>query len=197
VLELLAGLMTALCVVPYLRDIRRGTTRPHRTSWAVFAIVELVAALGQFASHAWAGAFLALGAAIGFSAVAIASIKYGEGGTRPIDRVAIVVLAVGLVVWALTSNAWVAVFVAMAIDLPAVALTFQKSRRDPSSETLSTWVIDCAAGMVAVLAVLVARTPTGLNLMYPAYHVIGNGCIVAALLMGRRVRSSAVASLAS
>jgi hypothetical protein len=186
VLELAAGVMTALCVVPYLRDIKRGTTRPHRTSWAVFAIVELVAALGQFASHAWAGAFLALGAALGFSAVAIASIKHGEGGRRPIDLVALAVLIGGLIVWAVTDNAWVAVFVAMAIDLPAVALTFQKSRREPDSETLATWVIDCAAGIVAVVAVLVAGAANGLNLMYPAYHVIGNGCIVAALVLRRR-----------
>ena len=70
-LAVLSGLLTAACVIPYLRDIYRGSTRPQRVSWFVFATLSIVAAVGQFADGALAGAWLASGSALGFTLVLI------------------------------------------------------------------------------------------------------------------------------
>ena len=108
-LALASALLTACCVVPYLLDIRRGVTRPHRTSWFVFAVLATVAAVSQAISGADAGAWLAAGSAIGFSAVFAASIRHGVGGTSTLDRLTLVVAGVGTVAWLVSDRPLLAV----------------------------------------------------------------------------------------
>jgi hypothetical protein len=44
-LAIVSACLTAICVVPYLRDVYRGTTRPQRASWFVFS--SLAIAVGR------------------------------------------------------------------------------------------------------------------------------------------------------
>ena len=87
-LAVVCAALTAICVVPYLRDIRRGTTRPQRVSWLVFATLSIVAAVSQIAAGGGPGVWLAGGSAFGFTLVFVASIRHGEGGFAASDRVA-------------------------------------------------------------------------------------------------------------
>ncbi len=181
-LELLAGAMTLLSALPYLRDTIHGATRPQRTSWAVFAVVAAVAAVAQLSSQSIAGGLLALGSAIGFSAIAVASLWYGVGGCSRGDVTALVMLAAGLVLWVITDEALVAIGVAIAVDVPAVALTVRKAATAPHTETMATWVIDGGAGLVSLAAVADVQPAL---LLYPAYHVVANMAVVAAIRSGR------------
>ena len=85
-LAVIAAAMTCACVVPYLRDIRLGTTRPQRASWLVFATLAAVAAVSQALTGNGAGTWLAGGSALGFGAVFVASIRRGVGGFDAADR---------------------------------------------------------------------------------------------------------------
>ena len=80
-LAVLSAALTALCVVPYLRDIRRGTT--HRATGVVAGrspSSPIVATVSQALAGADAGAWLSAGSAVGFTAVFVASIRHGVGG---------------------------------------------------------------------------------------------------------------------
>ena len=39
----LAGAVAAACTVPYVRDTLRGNTVPHRGSWLIWGVLEVVA----------------------------------------------------------------------------------------------------------------------------------------------------------
>jgi hypothetical protein len=182
-LEYVAAVMTMLSVVPYIRDTVRGVTAPQRTSWFVFAGVAAVAAAGQLSDGPTAGGFLALGSAVGFTGVALASVKHGEGGTDRGDMAAMVMLLIGVALWALTDEPLIAVVAAVAVDFPAAVLTLRKAIRNPHSETLSSWVIDGVAGIVTIVAVGEMQIAL---VLYPVYHVISNSTIAFAVASGRR-----------
>lgn len=182
-LAVVAASLTVACVVPYLRDVRAGHTRPQRVSWFVFAALAIVAAVSQTLEGAGAGALLAAGAAIGFSAVAVASITRGVGGVDPASRVAMVIATIGAIVSVLAVEPMIAIVAVVCAELAAVSLTVRKALTEPGSETLSTWVVDGTAGVLGLVAI---DRLSAADALYPAHHALANGAVVVAILIGRR-----------
>jgi hypothetical protein len=182
-LAVVAAVLTVVCVVPYLRDIRAERTRPQRVSWFVFAALAIVAAVSQTLEGADAGALLAAGAAVGFSAVAIASITRGVGGVDPASRSALAIATVGAIVSVIAAEPIIAIVAVVFAELAAVSLTVRKAFVDPGSETLSTWVVDGTAGVLGVIAI---QQLSFVDALYPTHHAIANGVVVVAILLGRR-----------
>jgi hypothetical protein len=182
-LSLVAAAMTCACVVPYLRDIRLGTTRPQRASWLVFATLAAVAAVSQALTGNEAGTWLAAGSALGFGAVFVASIRRGVGGFAAADRAALAVGVAGTVVSVVMARPLIAVLGVVFAELGAVGLTVRKSLADPGSETRSTWIIDGLAGLLSIVAL---GDVTATTLLYPVHHTAANGAVATAIAIGRR-----------
>lgn len=189
-LAVVSGVLTATCVVPYLSDIARGTTRPQRVSWFVFAALSTVAAVVQFVDGDLAGAWLATGSALGFVTVFVVSIRHGVGGTSAADRIAIVVGVVGVAASIIVEHAMVALLAVIVAEVLAIAITVRKARVVPWSETMSTWCVDGLAGVVAIAAV---STVSIGELLYPVHHALVNGWVVLTIVRGRRAGRSAQA----
>ena len=142
------------CVVPYLRDIARGTTRPQRVSWFVFAALSTVAAVAQFLDGDLAGAWLAtgLGRRVRRRVRRVDPAWRGRAPRSPTGwpwRVGVL----GVVVSVVVEQPMVALFAVIVAEVLAIAITVRKAQAEPSSETLSTWCIDGLAGLVAIAAV--------------------------------------------
>ena len=182
-LAVIAAALTVACVVPYLRDIRRGTTRPQRASWFVFATLAAVAAISQGLGEGGPGTWLAAGSALGFGAVFVASIPRGVGGFGAADRVALTIAAAGTAASLLVGRPIVALLGVVIAELSAVGLTAKKALGDPRSETGSTWIIDGLAGLLSIAAVDHVTTTT---LLYPVHHTVANGAVVVAMAIGHR-----------
>ena len=65
-------------------------------------------------------------------------------------------------------------------DTLGVALMLPKTWREPSSETLTTYVLASAAGLLSTLAV--AELDASL-LLYPLYFFLGNGLIASIIVL--------------
>lgn len=182
-LAVVAAILTIVCVVPYLHDIRLGTTRPQRASWFVFATLAAVAAISQRLAGGGAGTWLAAGSALGFGAVFVASIPRGVGGLGAADRVALAIAAAGTIGSFVVERPLVALLGVVIAELGAVGLTARKALADPSSETRSTWIIDGMAGLLSMVAVDHMTTTA---LLYPVHHTVANGAVVIAMAIGHR-----------
>ena len=182
-LAALSALLTAACVVPYLRDIARGTTRPQRVSWFIYAVLSIVAAVSQFLAGEHAGAYLASGSAIGFTAVFIASIRRGEGGASRLDQFSLALASLGVVLSIVVEQPMIAVIAVVIAEQSATFLTAAKASRDPASETAITWAMDGLAGITAIAAVA-SFTPS--ELLYPIHHTCVNLFVLGAITRGRR-----------
>jgi hypothetical protein len=87
VLGVLAGLIGALDTIPYLRDVLRGSTRPHRGTWLIWSALAVVVCLSQWADGASWSLIMMLTQAVFTTAVFGVAIFRGQGGVTTTELV--------------------------------------------------------------------------------------------------------------
>jgi hypothetical protein len=183
-LGVLAGLVGVFDTIPYLRDVLKGSTRPHRGTWLIWSALAVVVCLSQWADGAsWSLIMLVTQAVLTTTVFAVA-IVHGQGGTTFAELVLMTVAAVGVTGWLLSGEPLVATVCVVAADLIAAAMMVPKTYRDPESETLATFVYASIGGALAAAAVGVADDAAVTLLLYPIYYCLANGAI--AVLIHRR-----------
>ncbi|HEX5900098.1 MAG TPA: hypothetical protein VFY32_11915, partial [Solirubrobacteraceae bacterium] len=78
VLGVLAGLTSVADTIPYVRDIVRGTTRPHRGTWLIWGVLAIVVFASQRAEGASWSLVMAGSQAVVTSVVFLLAIRHGE-----------------------------------------------------------------------------------------------------------------------
>ncbi|MDT7551909.1 MAG: hypothetical protein QOH17_3961 [Pseudonocardiales bacterium] len=183
-LGVLAGLVGVFDTIPYLRDVLKGSTRPHRGTWLIWSALAVVVCLSQWADGASWSLIMLMTQAVLTTTVFAVAIVHGQGGTTIAELVLMTVAAVGVTGWLLSGEPLVATVCVVAADLIAAAMMVPKTYRDPGSETLATFVYASIGGALAAAAVGVADDAAVALLLYPIYYCLANGAI--ALLIHRR-----------
>ncbi|HEX5900855.1 MAG TPA: hypothetical protein VFY32_15735, partial [Solirubrobacteraceae bacterium] len=156
-LGVLAGVCAVANTIPYIRDIVRGTTRPHRGTWLVWSVLAIVVYGSQRADGASWSLIMAGAQAMLTSLVFILAIRHGEGGLSVTDVALTAVAAAGVIGWLFVDEPMVATASVGAADLLAAAMMAPKTYRDPHSETLASFALASVGGALAVGAVGSAR----------------------------------------
>ena len=181
-LGILAGLVAIADPVPYIRDIARGRTRPHRGTWLIWGLLANVAFLAQLADGAvWSLPMIGVQAVL-TTAIVLLALPHGEGGVSRGELLLIAIAGVGVVGWLTVDEPLVATVCVVLADLIGVALMVPKTYRDPWSETLATFALASLSGALAIGAVGALDASL---LLYPAYYCAGNGAL-ALLIWWRR-----------
>jgi hypothetical protein len=183
VIGVASGVLAAGSYVPYSLDILRSKVRPERASWLIWSVLAGIAFFSQLAKGATNSAWFTGLDGIGAALVFVLALKFGVGGFTKRDITALIVSAVGLLIWFLTSDSLYALLVIMIIDAVGTSLTIAKTLKDPTTETYSMWVIVCIASCLALAAVGEFNM---VLLVYPAYILLANLSVIAAKFFGER-----------
>ena len=179
----ISALLSIVMIVPYVRDILLGKTKPERGSWLIWTVLGFIAFFSQYAKGATDSLWMTAGQTLAVLIIAVLSIKYGYGGLGKRDVRALIGAGIGLLLWYLTREAAFALFIIILVDSIGTLLTAIKSYKDPESETLSTWILSGTSGIFGMLAV---GSLNFVLLAYPLYIMVANYVIVGAMLLGRR-----------
>jgi hypothetical protein len=183
-LGVLAGVMSVADTIPYVRDIRRARTRPHRGTWLIWTMLAVVVVLSQWADGAsWSLIMLTTDAVLTLLILAL-SIRRGVGGVTRGEVAMIAIAGAGVGGWVMVDEPLVAIAGVIAADLIAMALMVPKTWRDPGSETFATFVFASLAGALAAGAVGALDASL---LIYPLYYFLANGAIASLIAWRRRV----------
>jgi hypothetical protein len=182
VFAVLAGSVAVACTVPYLRDTMRRTTVPHRGSWLIWGALEVVAVLAQRADGARWSLIPLAAQCVGTCLVFSLSIWLGAGGLSRAELALLALAGAGLAGWQAIELPMIATTCVILADLAAALMMLPKTWRDPHSETLSTFVLAAASGVLTVGAVAPLAVPL---LVYPVYFVAVNA-VLATLIVHRR-----------
>jgi hypothetical protein len=185
-----AGLIAVLDTVPYLRDVVRGTTRPHPGTWLIWSALAVIVCLSQWADGASWSLIMTLTQAVVTTAVFALAVVRGKGGMTRADVMLLAVAAAGVAGWLLSGEPVVATICVVVADLVAAAMMVPKTYRDPRSETLSTFVGASIGGALAAGAVGTADADL---LLYPIYYCVANGALAVLIHHRRRVLEPRVA----
>ena len=171
VLGVLAGLCAVANTIPYIRDIVRGTTRPHRGTWLVWAVLAIVVYGSQRADGGSWSLLMSAAQAMLTGLIFILAVRHGEGGLSATDALLTAMAAAGVVGWLLFDEPTVATASVVGADLLAAAMMTPKTYRDPTSETLASFALASVGGALAAGA---ASNEPAL-LVYPVYFCAVNG----------------------
>ena len=186
--QLLAALSVIFFLIaapPYIFDTVRGKTKPQRATWFIWSVLGIIA----FVSQANLGATWSLvfsgSDALGSILIFGLSIKYGVGGWARLDKIALIVAAVGVIVSFIAREPVIAILGVILADVSGTILTIRKTYGAPDTETTISWLLVGTGALTGVLAV--GKFNIAL-LLYPGYLMLANYAIPCTQFIGRMVR---------
>jgi len=188
---LLGGILELVSLIPYLRDIISGQTRPSRSSWTIWTILNVIALAGQWAAGARASLIFTLVATLACTIILGLALKNKQDHFSRIDVLCLIIAAAGLVGWYISRDPLVALILIVVVDAMGLVPTLHKIYIDPSSETLSAWILSAIGGGLAAVAV---GSIDFTLILYPGYIFVAN-LLTCALIVAsrRRVKSQQIA----
>jgi hypothetical protein len=133
VFGVLAAVVGIADTVPYVRDTLGRSTRPHRGTWLIWAVLAIVVCLSQRADGASWSLVMAGTQVVVTTAIFVLAIRLGTGGVSAIDALMIGVAAAGVAGWLVVHEPMVATLCVVGADLIAAAMMVPKTYRDPHS----------------------------------------------------------------
>jgi uncharacterized membrane protein YkvI len=187
---LAAALVAIAGTIPYLRDMLRGTTLPHRGTWLIWSLLSVLVFLSQHADGAsWS--LVAAGVQVVVNGlIFVLAVRRGVGGVSLADRLMLAIAAGGALGWVVADEPFVATACVVVADLLGLAMMLPKTYRNPESETLATFALASVSGALATAAVGSADLAL---VIYPIYLCVGN-LGLAILIHRARLRRRPMAS---
>ena len=126
----------------YLRDTLRGTTKPNRVTWLLWAVAPLLAAAVELDEGVGLRALPTL--MIGFMPLLVFAASFHNAAAvwqvRRIDYACGAMSVVGTAVWLVTRNGVLAISAAILADFLAGIPTVMKSWTNPETETVYSYI---------------------------------------------------------
>lgn len=186
-------LSTALalyCTIPYIIAIIKGKTKPHQLSWLVFVIMNTIVFCSQFLAGGRQSVIISFIFVVGSLAVFLLSLKYGVRDTSKLDRLLFGFALATIVVWFLTRDNAVAIWLTLLIDVFATSMMMLKIRVEPHSEDPVPWMIATAAYVFTVLTL--AGQPLSILYVRPLYGLACDAALVAFIYYSRKKRATTI-----
>ena len=185
---LVSGALTIIAFFPYVWDIFKGTTRPNAISWGLWTLIHIIFISAQLSAGASFSIVLPFGEFFGVALVTVLGlVGYGYKKYGLLDIVCLVCCLAAIVLWLLTNNPILALVLAIAADFCATIPTLKKAYFDPTSETMSAYILVIVA---AVFAGLSSTLFNFANLAWPVYIFFINTLVVVFILLGRRLKKA-------
>ena len=183
----LGGAVGAVGSIPYVRDVWRRSTVPHRGSWFIWSVIEVVAVEAQHADGASWSMIPLISQAVGTCVVFALSLKLGSGGLSRVELALIALAGAGVLGWFAADEPVIATGGAILADFIGIIMMLPKAWRDPRSETMSTFALASVSGVLTAGSVGVLSPSL---LMYPVYFA-GINAVVTLVIGYRRATGPA------
>lgn len=188
VLAALSGVLEVASVVPYIRDIVKGETRPNVVSFVLWTTLQVIALLAQLkAGASWSAIVVVMLTLSNLVILVFAFRGYGYRKYGYLDGVSFALCVGALVAWQTTGNPLLAIFFSIVADVCASIPTLVKTYREPRTEHAGAWGL---VTLALLLGTLSTERYDAANLAMPFYLTLMMGTIFILALRGRKVSSA-------
>jgi hypothetical protein len=181
-------ILTIVAILPYLRDILRGKTKPNLVSWITWSMLTGLATAAEIAAGEYTTAIFTGFATLETASVVFLGLRHGFVRYGRFDVFCQLSVVVGIVLWQIFDSPTLGVVAALVIDFIGALPTFRHSWQKPSEETWQTFAISSFASVFGLLAL------TQYNLVsvsFPLYLLVVNGAL-AIVIYARRMQAQVV-----
>jgi len=180
-LLILATIVTVGSVIPYVRDIVKGTTKPNIVSWITWTLLTGIATAAEIAGHQYVTAIFTASAVLETTIIVVLGLKYGYVKYTTFDVICQVSAIIGIILWQLFNSPSLGVIASVTIDFIGAMPTIKHSWIMPNEETWSTYAL---AGLGGALAILALSQYNWISLTYAVYIVLIN-ILFSSIIIGR------------
>jgi hypothetical protein len=166
-----ATTITVGAVIPYVRDILKGSTKPNIVSWITWTLITGIATAAEIAGHQYVTAIFTGSAMLETASVVAFGLHHGFVKYKTFDVICQLAAIAGVILWQLFNSPSIGVVASVAIDFIGVMPTIRHSWHKPNEETWSDFALSGIGGFFGVLA-LTSYNITSLT--YPVYIVLIN-----------------------
>ena len=185
-LGVLSAVVYAAAYVPYVISVARGKARPHPFSWLLWSILGFVSFFLYVRVGAKATLPLAFCNGLLPLVITVLSLKRWQGAFSRFDYVCLGISLAAIVTYLFTRNATAALSINILGDLTAFLPTLRKTRKDPLSEDLFTWVLFTVGYLLSILAI--SRWSYGIVILPLYLSLLGTSmCVV---MLGARLKKN-------
>jgi len=163
-------------------SILRGKTKPHRTTFFIFIVINVIAFASLFAQHDRVAIYLALLNGISASLIFLLSLKYGMGGWAPLDIACLIIALAGIALWKFTSNPVLALYSSIFANFVCLVPTLTKIYHHPETEIWEFWFITLVSFLLNLFAI---KTWTFNAVIFPLYLAAANAITILLILRPR------------
>lgn len=178
---IIAAIVTVGSVLPYARDIFKGTTKPNIVSWITWTLLTGIATVAEIAAHEYVTAIFTSSAVLETTIIVVLGLRYGYVKYTTFDVVCQVAAFVGIILWQLFNSPTIGVIASVTIDFVGAMPTIRHSWRNPGEETWSTYAL---AGLGGALAIAALSSYNWISLTYAVYIVLIN-IVLSVIIMQR------------
>ena len=183
--SLIAIVITLAAFIPYIREIFRGTIRPHIFSWVIWGVTTLLIFLAQLEDNGGAGTWpIGVSASITIFIAYLAYVKRADVTITRADWLFFIAALLSLPLWYWTSDPLWAVILLTAIDVAGFGPTVRKAYQFPYSESLLFFALFTLRNALVMLAL---ENLTLTTLIFPAVMLILCVLMMAMIAYRRRV----------
>lgn len=169
--------------VPYYRGIFRGTTKPHPFTWVGFGLLNAITFVAQVATGGGPGAWVTALTTVATFGIAILAFRQGEKNITVFDWICFIGALLGIALWKMTSDPFLAVVVVTIADLLAFAPTFRKAFLRPFEETTALYLMSVIKYSISIFALTTLSLTTA---FFPIAITLANAAIVILLVVRQR-----------
>jgi hypothetical protein len=160
IFDTLAFLLIIIAFYPYIkavwkdRNIPAGTpgkTEPSKTSWIIWAALDIITAYGMYVKGSINGQISA--AVIGGCTVAVLAMKFGTSNWTKLDKGCLGGAVLGIVLWKVFGDATPGIVTCQIVLFVGSIPTFVSVWKDPGRENKVAWIIfwlSCVSALIAI-----------------------------------------------
>lgn len=174
----IAGFIAVIQVIPYFISIFKGDTKPERTTFAIWSLVNIVTVSSYIAVGATTTIFVPLIFAMTSVIIFLLSLKYGMGGFNRLDIACLCISLVAIAIWVITSNPLLALYGNLIASTLGFLPTIKKVYYLPKTENTLSWTLSALASVLNLFAI--TSTKAGIIIL-PLMSALG-GVTVALML---------------
>lgn len=177
IIGVFGGLLAIAGSIPYMLDAYKKKITPHRITWGIFTLVDIIAIANQLAAGATNSVWLVVGFAVANLTIFVLSLRHGFGGTERLDIIVLCGAILGVIAWQISGHPIASIIANLVVITLAFAPTYKKGWLDPKSETPTVFLFGAIASLLAAISIggfdyVLLLTPVGTFVIQGALFIV-------------------------
>ena len=153
ILVVLSSVVMIAGMVPYIRDVVKGKTKPRIISWFIWTCLTGISFFASIFEKQYPTAILMLFSMLSTLSVVILGWKDRQSGVLKLDIVCLIGTIIGAILWAIFNSPSIAVIAMICIDFIGGIPTQVHCWKKPYEETKLMFIMSGVSALLTLLAI--------------------------------------------